>query len=116
MKKLLIVGDANPDLVLRGDVVPRFGQAEQLLHAADLVLGGSAAITACGAANRTAAVSKPNATELRCEFMVVPQCRCGRRDIRAAPGSAPVLRFPPPRITVFCKSFAVNRSRWLGTP
>ena len=50
MKKLLIVGDANPDLVLRGDVVPRFGQAEQLLDAADLVLGGSAAITACGAA------------------------------------------------------------------
>ena len=47
---LLVVGDANPDLVLRGDVVPRFGQAEQLLDAADLVLGGSAAITACGTA------------------------------------------------------------------
>jgi len=26
-----VVGDANPDLVLRGDVVPRFGQAEQML-------------------------------------------------------------------------------------
>src|SRR6185369_11827073 len=50
MKKLLIVGDANPDLVLRGDVVPRWGQSEQLLDAADLVLGGSAAIMACGAA------------------------------------------------------------------
>src|SRR5215831_14544071 len=49
-KVLLVVGDANPDLVLRGDVVPRFGQAEQLLDAADLVLGGSAAITAHGAA------------------------------------------------------------------
>src|SRR5215831_11013516 len=49
-KLLLVVGDANPDLVLRGDVVPRFGQAEQLLDAADLVLGGSAAILACGAA------------------------------------------------------------------
>lgn len=47
---LLVVGDANPDLVLRGDVVPRWGQAEQLLAAADLVLGGSAAIMACGAA------------------------------------------------------------------
>jgi sugar/nucleoside kinase (ribokinase family) len=47
---LLVVGDANPDLVLRGDIVPRFGQAEQLLSAADLVLGGSAAITACGTA------------------------------------------------------------------
>lgn len=50
MKTLLVVGDANPDLVLRGDVVPRFGQAEQLLTAAELVIGGSAAITACGTA------------------------------------------------------------------
>ncbi|PJJ71734.1 sugar/nucleoside kinase (ribokinase family) [Diaminobutyricimonas aerilata] len=47
---VLVVGDANVDLVLRGDVVPRFGQAEQLLDAADLVLGGSAAIVACGLA------------------------------------------------------------------
>lgn len=47
---LLVVGDANPDLVLRGDVVPRWNQSEQLLDAADLVLGGSAAIMACGAA------------------------------------------------------------------
>ncbi|GMA86739.1 hypothetical protein GCM10025868_19890 [Angustibacter aerolatus] len=27
--EVLVVGDANPDLVLTGDVVPRFGQAEQ---------------------------------------------------------------------------------------
>ncbi|GAA4246109.1 carbohydrate kinase family protein [Dactylosporangium darangshiense] len=47
---VLVVGDANPDLVLRGDVRPRFGQQEQLLDAADLVLGGSAAITAAGCA------------------------------------------------------------------
>jgi sugar/nucleoside kinase (ribokinase family) len=47
---VLVVGDANPDLVLRGDVVPRFGQAEQLLESAELVLGGSAAIMACGLA------------------------------------------------------------------
>ncbi|GAA2331602.1 carbohydrate kinase family protein [Dactylosporangium salmoneum] len=47
---VLVVGDANPDLVLRGDVRPRFGQEEQLLDAADLVLGGSAAITAAGCA------------------------------------------------------------------
>jgi ribokinase len=47
---VLVVGDANPDLLLRGDVRPRFGQAEQLLTAADLVLGGSAAITAVGCA------------------------------------------------------------------
>jgi ribokinase len=44
--RVLVVGDANPDLVLRGDVVPRFGQAEQLLDDASLVIGGSAAITA----------------------------------------------------------------------
>ncbi|MGA8245932.1 MAG: carbohydrate kinase family protein, partial [Nocardioides sp.] len=47
---VLVVGDANPDLVLRGDVVPRFGQAEQLLDEAALVVGGSAAITAHGLA------------------------------------------------------------------
>jgi len=47
---VLVVGDANPDLVLAGDTVPRFGQAEQLLDAADLLLGGSAAIVACGLA------------------------------------------------------------------
>ena len=47
---VLVVGDANPDLLLRGDVRPRFGQEEQLLTAADLVLGGSAAITAVGCA------------------------------------------------------------------
>jgi ribokinase len=47
---ILVVGEANPDLLLRGDVRPRFGQEEQLLTAADLVLGGSAAITAVGCA------------------------------------------------------------------
>lgn len=47
---VLVVGDANPDLVLQGDVRPRFGQVEQLLTAADLVLGGSGSITAAGCA------------------------------------------------------------------
>lgn len=47
---LLVLGDANPDLVLRGDVEPRFDQAERLVESAELVLGGSGAITACGAA------------------------------------------------------------------
>ncbi|HJP77962.1 MAG TPA: PfkB family carbohydrate kinase [Pseudonocardiaceae bacterium] len=47
---VLVVGDANPDLVLSGDVVPRFGQAEQLLDDAALRVGGSAAITAHGLA------------------------------------------------------------------
>jgi len=43
--EVLVVGDANPDLLLTGDVVPRFGQAEQEV-AADIALGGSGAITA----------------------------------------------------------------------
>jgi ribokinase len=48
---LLVVGDANPDLVLRGGAVePTFGQREQLVEHADLTLGGSGAIVACGAA------------------------------------------------------------------
>ena len=47
---VLVVGDANPDLLLTGDTVPRFGQAEQLLDTADLLLGGSASIVACGLA------------------------------------------------------------------
>jgi len=54
---VLVVGDVNPDLVLRGDVVPRFGQAEQLLDDAALLIGGSAAITAHGFARLDRAVS-----------------------------------------------------------
>ncbi|WP_246169277.1 carbohydrate kinase family protein [Actinotalea subterranea] len=49
-RPLVVLGDANVDLVLRGDVVPRFGQAEQLADSGDLVLGGSASIAACGTA------------------------------------------------------------------
>lgn len=51
------MGDLNPDLVLTGDVVPRFGQAEQLLDDASLVTGGSAAITAHGLARLGRAVA-----------------------------------------------------------
>jgi sugar/nucleoside kinase (ribokinase family) len=47
---VVVAGDANVDLVLRGDVVPRFGQAEQLADSGDLVLGGSASIVASGVA------------------------------------------------------------------
>lgn len=57
---LLVVGDVNPDLLLQGDdLQPRFGQAELLVERATLTVGGSAAITACGAARlglRTAIV------------------------------------------------------------
>ncbi|HEX5336789.1 MAG TPA: carbohydrate kinase family protein, partial [Propionicimonas sp.] len=48
--KVFVAGDANLDLVLGGDVVPRFGQAEQLLESAQLVLGSSAGICASGLA------------------------------------------------------------------
>jgi sugar/nucleoside kinase (ribokinase family) len=48
---LLVVGDANPDLIVRGgDIVPAFGQREQIVDEAALVLGGSGSIMACGAA------------------------------------------------------------------
>jgi sugar/nucleoside kinase (ribokinase family) len=47
---LLVLGDCNPDLILCGDVEPEFGQTEKLLDEALLVIGGSGAITACGAA------------------------------------------------------------------
>jgi sugar/nucleoside kinase (ribokinase family) len=48
---LLVLGDCNPDLILRGGAVePAFGQAERLIDSADLTIGGSGAITACAAA------------------------------------------------------------------
>jgi sugar/nucleoside kinase (ribokinase family) len=46
---VLVVGDANPDLLLSGDVVPRWGQSEQHVEAA-LTLGGSGAIVAAALA------------------------------------------------------------------
>jgi sugar/nucleoside kinase (ribokinase family) len=48
---LLVVGDANPDVIVSAPgIEPRFGQAEQLVDSASLVVGGSGAITAIGAA------------------------------------------------------------------
>ncbi|MGW1995719.1 carbohydrate kinase family protein [Embleya sp. NPDC001921] len=48
---LLVIGDANPDVVLGPlDEPLAFGQREQLVSTGLLTLGGSAAITACGAA------------------------------------------------------------------
>jgi ribokinase len=46
---VLAVGDLNPDLLVTGDVTPRFGQVEQDVSA-QLTLGGSAGIFAAGAA------------------------------------------------------------------
>ncbi len=48
---VLVVGDANPDLVLRGgNVEPAFGQAERLVEEGTLTVGGSGAIFASAAA------------------------------------------------------------------
>jgi ribokinase len=48
---LLVVGDLNADLVLRGgEIEPAFGQREQFVDQAELVLGGSGGIFAAGAA------------------------------------------------------------------
>jgi len=47
---LLVAGEINPDLILSGDVEPVFGQVEKLIERADLAIGSSSAIFACGAA------------------------------------------------------------------
>lgn len=48
---LLVIGEINPDLILRGeDVTPAFGQAEKLIEDAHLTIGSSSVIMACGAA------------------------------------------------------------------
>jgi sugar/nucleoside kinase (ribokinase family) len=48
---LVVVGDANPDvLVIGDDVAPEFGQKEKLVRSGSLAVGGSAAITAVAAA------------------------------------------------------------------
>jgi sugar/nucleoside kinase (ribokinase family) len=51
MVDLLVIGDANPDVIVGPLTAPlAFGQHEQLVESGSLVLGGSGAITACGAA------------------------------------------------------------------
>jgi sugar/nucleoside kinase (ribokinase family) len=48
---LLVIGDVNADLVLRGqDPMPQFGQVEKLVDSGVLTIGGSSGITACAAA------------------------------------------------------------------
>ncbi len=47
---ILTVGELNPDLVLSGNVTPEFGQVEKLVENADLTIGSSSGIFACGAA------------------------------------------------------------------
>jgi sugar/nucleoside kinase (ribokinase family) len=47
---LLVAGDCNPDLLISGAAEAEFGQVERIVDDATLAVGGSAAITACGAA------------------------------------------------------------------
>ena len=47
---VLVVGELNADLILRGDVTPAFGQAEKLVDDTTLTIGSSSAICACGLA------------------------------------------------------------------
>jgi sugar/nucleoside kinase (ribokinase family) len=48
---LLVLGDCNPDLLITGDDLAfEFGQREKLVSGMLLTVGGSASITACGAA------------------------------------------------------------------
>ena len=51
MHDLLVLGDCNPDLLITGDDLAfEFGQREKLVSGMLLTVGGSASITACGAA------------------------------------------------------------------
>ena len=64
---LVVVGELNADLILTGDVIPAFGQIEKIVDDAHLVIGSSAAIMACGAAQlglRVAMVGKVGTDEL----------------------------------------------------
>jgi sugar/nucleoside kinase (ribokinase family) len=47
---LIVAGEINPDLILTGNVQPQFGQVEKLVDSAQLTIGSSAVIFACGAA------------------------------------------------------------------
>ena len=70
---VLVLGDCNPDLILTGEhVVPEFGQVERLVQSAELTIGGSGSIVACGAARlglRTALIGVVGA-DLFGRFMV----------------------------------------------
>jgi len=50
MFDILVAGEINPDLILTGNVEPAFGQVEKLVNSAELTIGSSSAIFACGAA------------------------------------------------------------------
>lgn len=48
---LLVIGEINPDLIVKGsDIIPEFNQTEKLVDEARLTIGASSVIMACGAA------------------------------------------------------------------
>lgn len=58
---VVVVGELNTDLILKGDTTPAFGQVEKLIDDATLTIGSSSAIFACGTARlglRTAFIGK----------------------------------------------------------
>jgi sugar/nucleoside kinase (ribokinase family) len=109
---VLVLGDCNPDLVLSGDEVePQFGQIERLVDAAELTIGGSGGILACGLARlgmRTALAGIVG-DDLFGEFMrsaladrgvdtrgivVDSAARTGLTVILSRPGDRAILTFP----------------------
>ncbi len=58
---IIVVGEINADLILSGNVIPEFNQVEKIVDRADLVMGSSAVIFACGASRlglKTAMIGK----------------------------------------------------------
>jgi sugar/nucleoside kinase (ribokinase family) len=109
---LVVLGDCNPDLVLTADEIdPSFGQVERFVDGADLMIGGSGGILACGAARlglRTALVGMVG-DDLFGHFMcdalgqrgvdtsgivVDPSLRTGVTVILSHPGDRAILTFP----------------------
>ena len=109
---LLVLGDVNPDLVLSDAALDvAFGQAETLVDDAELTIGGSGAIMACGAARlglRTALTGLVGADQFG-EFMlravsergvdvsgvtVSAEVRTGLTVVLARPDDRAILTFP----------------------
>ena len=109
---LLVLGDVNPDLVLSDAAMEvAFAQAETLVEDAELTIGGSGAIMACGAARlglRTALIGLVGPDQFG-EFMlravsergvdvsgviVDPDVRTGLTVVLSRPDDRAILTFP----------------------
>jgi sugar/nucleoside kinase (ribokinase family) len=76
---ILVAGEINPDLILSGNVTPEFGQVEKLIDSADLTIGSSSAIFACGAARLGLKVAFVGicGADIFGRFMLDELSRCG---------------------------------------